>query len=126
MKNILIVEDDADFANLIAFNLKKLGYEVRLAYNALMGFNIILSNKPDLVLLDINLPSGSGIMLAERIHNTPQLLASTNIIFITSQGDQTMRDIATKLGAKAFFQKPFEMNDLVKSISDLFSEVEIK
>ncbi len=126
MKKILIVEDDIDFANLIAFNLKKMGYEVQLAFDALMGFNTIISIKPDLVLLDIHLPAGSGLMLAERIHNTPQLVASVNIIFITSQSDQTIRDKATKLGAKAYFQKPFEMNDLVKSISDILSEIEVK
>ncbi len=121
MKKILIVDDDQDIAKLIELNLKKLNYHVRVVFDSLQGFRLITSEKFDLILLDINLPTGSGFMLAERLRNTPNL-SITDIIFISSANDQNIQKVATELGAKAFIQKPFEIQHLIQTIEGVLHE----
>jgi CheY-like chemotaxis protein len=67
MKRVLIVEDDSKIGAALAVRLKNARYETLLAHDALSGVSTAVRSRPDLVLLDISMPAGSGFTVAERI-----------------------------------------------------------
>jgi DNA-binding response OmpR family regulator len=113
---ILIVEDDRKIAMALALRLRAGGQDVLLAYDAVTGLDSAIKNQPDLVLLDIGLPSGSGLVVAESI----QKLACkhTPIMFLTASRQPGLRDKAMALGAAGFLEKPFEAGELVAAIQN--------
>jgi DNA-binding response OmpR family regulator len=114
MKRILIVEDDENIAKALSIRLKNAGYEVSVAPDALTGVENAVKKVPDLVLLDISLPAGSGFTVAERIQSL--ISTATPLIFLTASKKPGLRDKAKELGAAAFFQKPYEWDDLLGAI----------
>jgi DNA-binding response OmpR family regulator len=115
-KKILIVEDDRKIAMALALRLRAAGQDVLSAYDALTGLNSAIKNRPDLVLLDIGLPAGSGLLVAEMI----QTLAPkfTPIIFLTASRQPGLREKALALGAAGFLEKPFEADELMAAIQN--------
>jgi DNA-binding response OmpR family regulator len=113
---ILIVEDDRKIAMALALRLRATGQDVLLAYDALAGLDSAIKHQPDLVLLDIGLPAGSGLVVAERIQNlVPKY---TPIIFLTASRQPGLRDQALALGAVGFLEKPFESEELMATIQN--------
>lgn len=80
MNKILIVEDDKILNRGVTFALKKEGYDVMCAYSKEEGREVILNNKIDFLLLDINLPDGSGLDLCKEIRDTGDF----KIVFFTA------------------------------------------
>lgn len=121
MKKILIVEDDRNIARSLEVRLKSEGYEVAIACDATTGVNSALMFRPDLVLLDISLPAGSGFNIAERLQ---RLLATmTPFIFLTASKQPGLREKAKELGASGFFEKPYEGEELLTAIQHAFGEL---
>jgi DNA-binding response OmpR family regulator len=114
MKKILIVEDDPNISRALSIRLKSSGYEVKVAADALSAVEIALKITPDLVLLDISLPAGDGFTVAERIQSL--LPTATPLIFLTASKQPGLRERASKLGAAAFFQKPYDAANLLEAI----------
>ncbi len=113
---ILIVEDDRKIALAVALRLRAAGQDVLLAYDAMTGLDSVIKNQPDMVVLDICLPGGSGFGVAERIQNlTPRF---TPIIFITASRQPGLREEATDLGAAGFLEEPFEADELIAMIQN--------
>ncbi len=115
MPKILVVEDDKKLALALSLRLRAKRYDVKVAYDALNGVMVANKERPDLVLLDISLPAGGGFTVAERMQN----LASTvgiPIIFLTASNDPAHRHRARELGAAAFLEKPYEIEDLLEAI----------
>src|SRR5439155_9514474 len=81
-KKILIIEDERNIAKTLAVRLNALGYQAVLAYDALSGLKTARHSSPDLVLLNISLPAGSGIAAAEKIQTL--LPRKTPVIFLTA------------------------------------------
>jgi two-component system, OmpR family, response regulator AdeR len=118
MKKILIVEDDRNIATALEVRLKSEGYEVAIACDAMIGVNSALKFRPDLLLLDVSLPAGSGFNVAERLH---RLLATmTPFIFLTASKQPGLREKAKELGAAGFFEKPYEGEELLAAIRRAF------
>jgi DNA-binding response OmpR family regulator len=114
MKKILIVEDDQDIAKALSIRLKNAGYEVSVAPDAPSGVGTAIKKVPDLVLLDISLPAGNGFIVAERIQSL--IPTATPLIFLTASKRPGLRNMAKGPGAVAFFQKPYEWDDLLETI----------
>jgi DNA-binding response OmpR family regulator len=113
-KEILIVEDDINIAHALAVRLKALGYKTRVAHDGLSGVRFAAINNPDLLLLDISLPAGSGFTVAECIQaNVPHPIP---MIFLTASRCPQFRERARALGAVDFFEKPFEAEALVAAV----------
>jgi DNA-binding NarL/FixJ family response regulator len=74
------------------------------------GLETALKIRPDLVLLDISLPAGNGFVVAERIQRL--IPTATPMIFLTASTQPGLREKAKELGAAAFFQKPYDADDL--------------
>ena len=115
-KKILIVEDDRKIAMALTLRLRAGGQDVLLAYDAVTGLDSAIKNQPDLVLLDIGLPAGSGLLVAEMIQTLAPKL--TPIIFLTASRQPGLRDKAMALGAAGFLEKPFEAGELMAAIQN--------
>jgi DNA-binding response OmpR family regulator len=119
-KKILIIEDDTRIAMALGLRLKAAGYETILAFDALLGLTNAVKLAPDLVLLDISLPGGSGLDVAQKIQklvpNPPPM------IFLTASKQEGLREKTDQLGAVAFFEKPYEAEDLMATINSLLQE----
>ncbi len=113
---ILIVDDELSIRKSFQKFLKKEGYIVETAENGYEGFDLILSFKPDLVLLDINMPGMSGLELLEKL-NQKEDYQMPVIITITAYGDMSSAIKATQFGAFDFLSKPITLSNLRTTIS---------
>jgi DNA-binding response OmpR family regulator len=118
MKRILIIEDDRDNASALGIRLRNTGYEVAVAYDAVSGFGTATRFLPDLVLLDVSMPGGGGMLVAERLRNVVST-AVTPIVFVTGTRDPDLRAKAAALGAAAFVEKPYDPRQLLATIGRL-------
>ncbi len=115
MKKILMVEDDKRIIAALNVRLRARGYDVCAAYDATLAMTQAIANQPDLALLDISMPGGDGFVVAERLRGTVAT-ANIPIIFITALKQPGLKEKAKALGAIAFFEKPFESDDLLAVI----------
>ena len=115
MKKILIIEDDTDLQEGIAFSLNSEGYQILTADGMEEGWNIVLSEPLDLILLDCNLPDGSGFDLCIRVKEPGKI----PILMLTAR-DTEMEEIkALELGMDDFMTKPFSLAVLKARIKKL-------
>jgi DNA-binding response OmpR family regulator len=115
MKRILIVEDDQKIALALQVRLKANRYAVSVAFDATMGASLGRTVKPDLILLDISMPGGNGFQLAETFHHMLET-KGTPIIFMTASKSPELLKKAMDLGAVGLFEKPFDTEELLRSI----------
>ncbi|MFN2222320.1 MAG: response regulator transcription factor [Chloroflexota bacterium] len=108
----LIVDDDRVLADLVAFTLQREGFQVSKAYNGEMALKFWAENRPDLVVLDVNLPDTDGFALCRRMRRE----ADTPIIMLTVRGDDDDVIQGLQLGADDYVQKPFSPRQLVARI----------
>lgn len=109
---ILVVEDEADLADLVAFNLRGEGHEVRVAYDGGTALAEIQRSQPDLVLLDVMLPDISGIEVCRRLRRNPQTVRLP-VIMLTARADEVDRVVGFEVGADDYVAKPFSPRELV-------------
>ena len=115
MKTVLLVEDDRKLTLAVGVRLKAMGYEVVTAMDAISAVGQARKCKPDVVLLDINLPGGDGFLVAQRLQGLMQTSA-TPIIFITASKQPGLKQRAKEMGAAAFLEKPFDATQLADAI----------
>ena len=115
MKRILIIEDDEKISKALVLRLQAAGYAINTAYDAVTGLSNAVKCPPDLILLDISLPAGSGLTLAERLHTL--LVTPPPIIFLTASTQPGLQEQASRLGAAAFFEKPYQPEQLMATIA---------
>jgi DNA-binding response OmpR family regulator len=112
---ILLVEDDADTRRGLELRLTAWGYETSSASDSVSALGLARSAQPDLVLLDLGLPGGDGLVLLERL----KALATTKmipVVVLTAREPGASRQSALDLGAVAFLQKPAENEELKAAI----------
>lgn len=115
MKTVLLIEDDKKITLAMGVRLKSMGYEVASAADAVSAVAQARKCKPDVILIDINLPGGDGFMVAERLQSLMQT-STTPFIFITASKQPGLRERAKELGAAAFLEKPFDATQLADAI----------
>ena len=117
---VLVVDDDKDIVQTIKGNLELDGYEVLTAFNGSIGLHIAKTSRPDLVILDLNLPDIDGIKACEimrREFNFP-------IIMLTARDGITDKVLGLKCGADDYMVKPFNFLELSARIKSIFKRVE--
>jgi two-component system phosphate regulon response regulator PhoB len=117
-KRIVIVEDEHDMADLVATRLQREGYKVDVAHDGIEGFDLIRSEPPDLVLLDIMLPGMSGTEIATRLRDDPRTVG-VPIIMLTAKSEESDIVVGLKFGADDYVTKPFSMSVLMARIDAL-------
>ena len=120
MSKILCVEDDDDSAFMLKQRLKRSGYEVVIAVNGRQGIEFAGSEKPDLILMDIDLPIINGLDATRQIKET-QETESIPIIALTAHAMVGDRESALEAGCDDFDTKPVDMSRLLGKIRALLS-----
>lgn len=121
-KKILMVEDDQDFVRLLAMALRAQQYEITIAGDAITAVSEAKKSRPDVILLDIGLPAGDGLVVMERLNKTPGV-SGTPIIVVSARDPATNKDHAIQCGAFAYFQKPADQDELLASIRQALEEI---
>jgi two-component system, OmpR family, phosphate regulon response regulator PhoB len=109
---ILIIEDEPDIRKTIDYNLSRESFEVFQAASIAEGEQAIQQHKPDLVILDLMLPDGSGLTLCRDIKSDPAT-KNTLVILLTAKADELDRVIGFELGADDYVTKPFSVRELI-------------
>ena len=111
-KLILVIEDEAPIVEILKFNLAKSGYRVLAAFDGEEGYRLALSEKPDLILLDVMLPKMDGFEVCKKIrekHSTP-------IIMLTARDEEVDKVLGLELGADDYCTKPFSVRELMARV----------
>jgi two-component system phosphate regulon response regulator PhoB len=112
MKRVLIVEDEKDLAELLAFNLEKEGYAATCIHDGKLGLERACADLPDLILLDLMLPGLLGTEVCKALRKDPST-AHIPIIMITAKSDEIDRVVGFEVGADDYIVKPFSMREVV-------------
>lgn len=116
-KTILIIDDEEDFCHFVKLNLEQTGnFEVLTAYNGADGISMAKRYQPDLVLLDIIMPTMTGTQVAESLRNDKST-KDIPIIFVTAivkRGEVGARDY--QFGGNYFVFKPVKLDELISEI----------
>ena len=123
MKKVLIIEDEKDLAELLAFNLEKEGYAAHCVHDGKQGFELAASELPDLILLDLMLPGLLGTEVCKALRKDPRT-ARIPIIMITAKGDEIDRVVGFEVGADDYIVKPFSMREVMLRIKSLMRRME--
>ncbi|HTG80468.1 MAG TPA: response regulator transcription factor [Geobacteraceae bacterium] len=111
-KIILIIEDEKDLAELVAFNLEREGYQPVIALDGPSGLEAAQGNAPDLILLDLMLPGMPGIDICKVLKGNRQT-AKIPIILLTAKGEEIDRVVGFEIGADDYVVKPFSTRELL-------------
>ena len=112
LEKVLVVDDDPNICDVLMMYLENEGYSVILSYDgeeALVKFNAL---KPDIVLLDVMLPSMDGWQVCREIRKK----SSVPIIMITAKSDTYEKELGLELGADNYIEKPYDNKEIVARI----------
>ncbi len=123
MKKILLVEDDALLNKTLTYNLISEGYDTASALNAGAAAELLTQTEYDLVLLDINLPDGSGYDLCRLIKSENP---DTLVIFLTANDQESDQIRGYEVGAVDYITKPFSIGALLRKIRAMFAMLEYR
>ncbi|MDR1095749.1 MAG: response regulator transcription factor [Spirochaetaceae bacterium] len=116
---ILIIEDAGELADLVSYYLQKDGFEPRTAENAEEGLGIAEAWKPELVILDINLPGMDGFEFLQKFRRT----CSTPVLIVSARDSDEDQISGLGSGADEYIAKPFSPKVLVARVRALFRRV---
>jgi len=119
---ILLVDDEKDIVEFLEYNLVQEGFEVITAYNGMEALKK-LSEKPDLVILDIMMPQLNGYDVCKKIRSLPEF-RQTPVIFLTAKSSEVDEIRGLEIGANDFIQKPISPKKLIARVnSNLRKEI---
>jgi DNA-binding response OmpR family regulator len=114
-KRIAIVEDEAELASLIEYNLTRNGYETLILNGSTGMLKALEHANPDLIVLDVMLPDVDGFELCRQIRGSEQL-ARTPVLFLTARSDEVDRVLGLEIGGDDYMTKPFSPRELIARV----------
>lgn len=114
-KHIIVVEDEADLAELVAYNLERAGYQVQVARDGEAALRMIEATPPDLVVLDLMIPKVSGLEVARQVRTLPRT-SGVPILMLTAKAEEIDQVAGLRAGADDYVTKPFSMKVLVARV----------
>jgi len=116
MAYILVVEDEADLQQIVAYNLRQAGHEVATAGNGEAALTLVRQRAPDLMVLDLMLPGISGTDVCRSVKNDPAT-RHVAVLMLTAKGSEIDRVVGFELGADDYVVKPFSVRELALRIA---------
>ncbi len=113
LKTILVVEDEVSIATLLQYNLERAGYEVLLAHDGKVGLDMAIEHSPDLILLDLMLPTMDGMEVCKELRS---LKSNIPIIMLTARDDEFDKVLGLELGADDYMTKPFSPREVIARV----------
>jgi len=114
-KKILLIEDEKDISDLIAFHLRKEGYTVEQVFDGDEAWKRLKFPPPDLIILDLMLPGMNGLELTRLIKGRKDT-QHIPIIMVTAKGEEVDKVIGLEMGADDYITKPFSARELVARV----------
>jgi two-component system phosphate regulon response regulator PhoB len=124
-EKILVVEDEKDLREVIAYNLAKEGFRVSSAEGGFDGLKRARKEAPDLLLLDLMLPDLDGLEVCRRLKKDP-VTGSMPIIMVTAKGEETDVVVGLGVGADDYVTKPFSPRELVARVKAVLRRGPVK
>lgn len=122
MNKVLIIEDDKEIVNLLEIHLKDLSLKVFKAYDGEDGLNKILTEEPDLIILDIMLPKMDGIEVCQRVRGKE---ITTPILMLTAKSEEIDRVLGLEMGADDYMTKPFSVREFIARVKAIFRRTQL-
>jgi len=119
MKHIFVIDDEQNIRDLIKKYLEKDGYQVTTFPDGLRVLNELQSLRPDLLVLDINMPGIDGLELCKEIRKISEI----PIIFVSARDDEFDRIIGLEIGGDDYLSKPFSPRELVVRVKNIFKRL---
>ena len=116
--DILIVEDEAEIAQLIQLYLEKEGFSCRLCRDGFSAIQVFQEQKPDLIILDLMIPGLDGLEVCARVRQKPGA-KDPYILMLTAKGEEMDRVVGLSTGADDYMVKPFSPRELVARVRAL-------
>ncbi len=118
---ILIVDDDVDLVQLLSMRFKMAGFDTVSANTGLEAIEVVRDSKPNLILLDWNMPSGTGDSVME-FFKAKEIADHVPIVVLTALSEPWVEESAKSLGARDVLYKPFDTEKLIARISDILKK----
>lgn len=118
MQTILIIEDEKDLAELIAFNLEREGFRAVTVHDGLTGLDQASRIKPDLVILDLMLPGLLGTEVCKTMKRNEKT-AAIPVLMLTAKGEEIDKVVGFEVGAEDYVVKPFSTRELILRVRAL-------
>lgn len=117
VQNILIIEDDADIAEGLHYNLKREGFRTTIAESGEKGLRLALDERstPSLIILDLMLPGMTGMELCRRLRREP-LTENTPVIMLTAKAAESDKIAGLDTGADDYIIKPFSVKEVIARV----------
>jgi two-component system phosphate regulon response regulator PhoB len=112
---ILIVEDERDLQSVLEYNIKREGFDTRVADTGARALEILRTERPALVLLDLMLPDMMGVEICRRLKQDPDKNAIP-VVMLTAKGEEIDRVVGFEVGADDYIVKPFSVRELMLRI----------
>jgi DNA-binding response OmpR family regulator len=118
MKKILIVDDEPNIVMTLEYTFKKSNYEVFIARDGQEALDILKTNFPDVIILDIMMPMVDGFATLEQIRKDANL-QHTKVLFLSAKNKESDIEKGLALGADAYMTKPFSIKKVVEQVEEL-------
>ena len=119
MKKILIVDDRLEVRELVEVTLRVKDYQILQAPSGEAAIEMVKTEKPDLILMDIMMPGGMDGLEATRIIKNDPETKDCSVIMLTAKGQKIDREKGLEAGADDYFVKPFSPLDLIKKVEEV-------
>lgn len=120
-QKVLIVEDDADIANLVHMHISDLGCKCDVVHDGEAGLEKALKNRYDLIILDLMLPGVDGLEICREVRSEKHY---TPIVMLTSRSEEFDKVLGLEFGADDYLTKPFSVRELQARVKAIFRRVE--
>jgi two-component system alkaline phosphatase synthesis response regulator PhoP len=120
---ILVVDDEPSIVTLMKFNLEKAGYEVITAEDGRQGLDFSLTEKPDLIVLDLMLPGMDGMDVCKTLR---QEKVDTPILMLTAKDEEFDKILGLELGADDYMTKPFSPREVVARVKAILRRTQVQ
>ena len=121
-RNVLVIEDSPDIADLVSLHLKDLDCDVELAADGNRGLDRALAGHYDLIILDLMLPGIEGLELCRRLRAEADY---TPILMLTAKSSEVDRVVGLEMGADDYLTKPFSIRELLARVKAIFRRAEV-
>ncbi|PYI86610.1 MAG: DNA-binding response regulator [Verrucomicrobia bacterium] len=122
-RNILIIEDESDVADLLTLNLRKAGFRISTAADGASGLQKARDDRPDFIVLDLMLPKMSGLEVC-RILKSDTATRHIPILMLTAKAEEIDRIVGLEFGADDYVTKPFSPREVVLRIKAILRRAE--
>lgn len=118
MKKILIVDDEPNIVMSLEYTFKKNNFEVFIARDGQEALDILKTECPDVILLDVMMPMVDGFATLEQI-NKNERLKNCKVIFLSAKNKESDIERGLALGANLYMTKPFSIKKLLEQVNEL-------